>query len=146
MLLLTIITGSFFVFVACDSEEVSQPVGNPIVKFQPAVTTVDGVKVTTKYADGTYTIDTPYGTPGGDSSITVSVVLKDDTIQSLNVVGNATGGTIQRYQSFFIDGVKSEVVGKKLDSVKVGVVNGASLTSNAFNNAISSVVAGSAKK
>jgi len=140
LVLLTIITGSIFTFVACSSNQSATTSGNAAVNFQP-VTQDSGVKVTTKYADGTYTVDAPYGTPGGDTAITVTVSVKDDTVQDVNVVGQANGGAAKRYQGFFIDGIKSEVIGKKLDDVKVGVVNGASLTSGAFNEAVNAIIA-----
>lgn len=143
LFLLVVITGTIFTLTACDTEEKSvknaQPIPATSVKVEP--TTTPAVKVTTKHADGVYTLDAPYGTPGGDASITVSVTLKDDIVQSLNVVGNAKGGTIKSYQSLFVSGVNAEVIGKKLDSAKVGVVNGASLTSAAFNQAIASISA-----
>jgi len=141
LVLLTIITGSIFTFVACSSNQSATTTsGNASVNFQP-MTQNSGVKVTTKYVDGTYTVDAPYGTPGGDTGITVTVSVKDDTVQDVNVVGQANGGAAQRYQGFFIGGIKSEVIGKKLDDVKVGVVNGASLTSGAFNEAVKAIIA-----
>lgn len=141
LFLLVVITGTIFTLTACDSDDESVQKAQPIPAYNVKVetTVVPGVKVTTKHVDGVYTVDAPYGTPGGDSSITVSVTVKNDNIEALKVVANGTEGTIKRYQEFFIEGVNAEVVGKKLDGVKVGVVNGASLTSAAFNQAIASV-------
>ncbi|MCX6734789.1 MAG: hypothetical protein NTZ25_02650 [Candidatus Peregrinibacteria bacterium] len=113
------------------------PVVAPVVK--PVPPSVPNVSVTTKYKDGTYTKVGSYQSPGGTDSITVTVTVKNDVVESVSLVNGAISGTSQYYENLFIDGVSAQVVGKKLDSVSVGKVNGASLTGNGFNNAVAQI-------
>lgn len=113
------------------------PVVAPVVK--PVTPSVPNVSVTTKYNDGTYTKIGSYKSPGGTDSITVTVIVKNDVVESVSLVNGAISETSQYYENLFIDGVSAQVVGKKLDSVSVGKVNGASLTGNGFNQAINQI-------
>lgn len=101
------------------------------------------VEVKTKYADGTYTNSGGYQNPAGAESVTLTVTVKDDVVQSLNVISNAVNETTKQMQGLFISGINQLVVGKKLDEVFVsGNVNGSSLTGGGFNNAVASIKAG----
>lgn len=120
-----------------EGEHSSNPVPAPIVK--PVTPSVPNVTVTTKYKDGTYTKVGSYQSPGGTDSITVTVTVKNDVVESVSLINGAISGTSQYYENLFIDGVSAQVVGKKLDSVSVGKVNGASLTGNGFNNAVTQI-------
>ncbi|MCX6734788.1 MAG: hypothetical protein NTZ25_02645 [Candidatus Peregrinibacteria bacterium] len=113
---------------------VTKPVETP-----KAVITKPEVKVTTKYVDGTYTKVGSYQSPGGTDAITVSVTLKNDVMESVSLVNGATSEASVNFQNLFIDGVKGQVVGQKLENVSVGVVNGASLTGAGFNQAIADI-------
>ena len=112
----------------------------PKVEVKPAepVVSTPVVKVT-KYADGTYTKVGSYQSPGGNETVTVTVTVKDEMIQSVNVVKGTDNETSERFQELFIDGIGSAVVGKNLSDVKVGVVNGSSLTGDGFNKAIEEI-------
>ncbi len=126
-----------------DDKKVNTPVA-PVVPVVPVTKPVEtstqpGVKVTTKYVDGTYTKVGMYQSPGGADKVTVTVVVKDDVVQSLSLVnGGSNEGSVYN-QNLFIEGVNSLVVGKKLEDVKVGKVNGASLTGEGFNKAIGEI-------
>lgn len=91
------------------------------------------------YADGTYTATGSYSTPGGNESITVTVTLAGDTISSVSAEGSASRGDSSQYQSKFLSGYKSQVVGKDIDSVSLSRVSGSSLTSSGFNAAIEKI-------
>lgn len=126
-----------------DDKKVNTPVA-PVIPVVPVTKPVDtstqpGVKVTTKYADGTYAKVGSYQSPGGNETVTVTVSVKDEVIQSVNVVKGTDNETSLRFQGLFVDGVNSEVVGRKLSDVKVGVVNGSSLTGIGFNKAIEEI-------
>ena len=126
-----------------DDKKVNTPVA-PVIPVVPVTKPVDtstqpGVKVTTKYADGTYAKVGNYQSPGGNETVTVTVSVKDEVIQSVNVVKGTDNETSLRFQGLFVDGVNSEVVGRKLSDVKVGVVNGSSLTGIGFNKAIEEI-------
>lgn len=132
-----------------DDKKATTPVA-PVVPVVPVTKPVEtstqsGVKVTTKYVDGTYTKVGMYQSPGGADKVTVTVVVKDDVVQSLSLVnGGSNDGSIYS-QNLFIEGVNSLVVGKKLEDVKVGKVNGSSLTGEGFNQAIADIKAAAQK-
>lgn len=87
-------------------------------------------------ASGTWTESGDYQSPGGAESVKVTLTAKDGTVTAVTVVGTASDPTAQRYQSQFISGIKSAVVGKKLATLSVGAVSGSSLTGNGFNAAV----------
>jgi uncharacterized protein with FMN-binding domain len=100
-------------------------------------TPVDGTSV--KYKDGTYSAVGTYDSPAGMESINVTLVIKNDIITGANVVGNARNGTSIRYQQKFISGYKQFVFGKDINTVKLNVISGSSLTPNGFNSALASI-------
>lgn len=91
------------------------------------------------YKDGSYTATGTYTTPGGSESITVTVTLAGNKISDINATGSASRGDSGEYQSRFLSGYKSQVVGKSIDSVSLSRVAGSSLTSNGFNAAIEKI-------
>lgn len=91
------------------------------------------------YKDGTYTAEGSYQTPETVEKITVKVTLADDTITAVDVTGDPQARESQQYQSQFIGGISDEVVGKKIDDIKVSRVAGSSLTSGGFNQAIEEI-------
>lgn len=143
-MLLMIITGT--IFTACGPGARDPAAEEKVNKVEVEVgdkIEVNDVKVETKYADGTYTGSGSYQNPAGAESVTVTVTVKGDVVQSLNVASNAVNGTTKQMQGLFIAGVNQLVVGKKLDEVGVsGNVNGSSLTGTGFNNAVALIKAG----
>ncbi len=95
----------------------------------------------TKYSNGTLNVTSSYMSQGGKNDLGVSVTIKDDIITALTVTNKAGDKTSTNYQNKFISGINSVVVGKSVDSVKVGVVSGSSLTSPSFNDALAQVKA-----
>ncbi|MBI4232124.1 hypothetical protein HY605_02735 [Candidatus Peregrinibacteria bacterium] len=92
------------------------------------------------YEDGSYTEVGNYESPAGTESVTVTVALKADVVESVNVVSNAVNETSKKMQGLFIDGVGSLVVGKKLDEIGgLAQVNGSSLSPLGFNAAIEAI-------
>jgi uncharacterized protein with FMN-binding domain len=91
------------------------------------------------YADGEYTAEGDYSTPGGQESVTVTVMLEGDVVTSLEVEGSGGSPNTQRYQGEFIDNIEAEVVGKDIDELDVSRVAGSSLTSQGFNSAIETI-------
>jgi hypothetical protein len=89
--------------------------------------------------DGTYSSDGIYSTPGGKQSIGLTVTLKDDIIQEVDLEQQATGGDTAIYQAKFASGYKPLVQGKNINDVKLTRVAGSSLTSNGFNEALESI-------
>lgn len=91
------------------------------------------------YKDGTYSSTQSYMSPGGSDSLGVTVTLKNNLISQVSVKNMANDGTSKMYQNRFIGAIQSVVAGKSITNLKVGVVSGASLASNAFNAALAQV-------
>lgn len=91
------------------------------------------------YKDGSYTEEGSYQSPAGNDSVKVEVTLKSNVVTAVTVTGEATNPTAKEYQSDFISGIQSVVVGKKIDDLKVSKVAGSSLTSTGFNAAIEKI-------
>ena len=101
--------------------------------------TNNATATTGNYKDGTYSATGSYRTPGGQESIAVKVTLADGVISDVSVTQNASGGEAEEYQSAFISGYKTQVVGKKIDEVSLSRVAGSSLTPNGFNSALTTI-------
>lgn len=91
------------------------------------------------FKDGTYTATGSYSTPGGRESVTVTVTLKSDIVTEVNTTGSVTRGDSAEYQSAFLSGYKSQVIGKSISSISLSRVAGSSLTSDGFNKALDSI-------
>jgi uncharacterized protein with FMN-binding domain len=98
-----------------------------------------GTTSTATYTDGEYTAEGDYTTPGGQESVTVTVMLQDNVVTSLEVEGSGGSPNTKRYQGEFIANIEGEVVGKNIDDLAVSKVAGSSLTSEGFNAAIETV-------
>lgn len=96
------------------------------------------------YADGTYTEAGSYTAPSGSETISVTITLKGDIIESVEVVGEATDPQAKLHQGEFISGISGVVVGKNIDEIQVDKVGGSSLTGNGFNAAVEAIKADAA--
>lgn len=93
------------------------------------------------YKNGTFSADGVYRSPAGGESVHLSVVLKDDVVVDATFSGDATHPKSKAMQAAFTAGFKAQVVGKSLDDVSVGVVNGSSLTGGGFMDALTKIKA-----
>lgn len=90
----------------------------------------------------TITYDGEHGRANGRDAITVTVTLDTDgAISDVSLDQTASHGESRRYQAAFANAIQSTVVGKMLDEATVGKVGGASYTSEAWNEAIATLVA-----
>ena len=111
----------------------------------PKPTPVPPVVTTPKtaYKDGTYTVTTSYLAPGRSThNVTATLKIVNDTITESRV--NYSGDDVEtsaQYQSKFTQAYQTQVIGKKLDTITLSRVGGASLTTGAFNKAIAEVKA-----
>ncbi len=95
--------------------------------------------ITYTYKNGSYTTPSSYGTPGGSENITVTLTITNDIITSTTIVNGASHGDAAQYQQQFSGGYQPYVVGKALANLSLSRVAGASLTTNAFNNALQTI-------
>ncbi len=93
------------------------------------------------YKNGTYSADGVYRSPAGGESVHVSLTLKDGAVTDATFTGDATHAKSIAMQAAFLEGFKEQVVGKSIDEVAVGVVNGSSLTGGGFMNAVTKIKA-----
>jgi len=91
------------------------------------------------YKDGTYTAAGVYRSPAGGEGVTVSLTLTDDKVTGATFSGDAMHKKSIAMQLAFGEGFKEQVVGKSLDEVSVGVVNGSSLTGGGFMDALAKI-------
>lgn len=94
-----------------------------------------------KYKDGTYHAVGDYSSPAGGESIDITLVIKNDTVVSASFIGTATNPASVKNQELFKKGFDQYVVGKSIDSLKLQVVNGSSLTPKGFMDALKKIKA-----
>lgn len=113
----------------------------PSASSAPASTSgaAAGSTGTGSYKDGEYEATGQYATPESVETIDVTLTIAGDTVTAVEVTGDPQAAESKRYQSEFIGGIQSEVVGKKLDEISVSKVAGSSLTSGGFNKAVDTI-------
>ncbi|HSX32598.1 MAG TPA: FMN-binding protein [Candidatus Saccharimonadales bacterium] len=101
---------------------------------------VEGADTSTgTYKSGNYSATGSYSSPGGTEQIAVTLTLDGDTITDVTASPKAASPESSTYQEQFIEGYKSMVVGKDIDTVSLSKVSGSSLTSRGFNDAIDQI-------
>ncbi len=128
------------------AEENDTPTPTTPVSGTPTTPTTPNTPATT-YADGSYTVNSGYTAPGNaNHTMAVTLTLKNDVVTATSIVYD--GDKVEQssnYQSRFGNAYQAQIIGKKLDAVKLSRVGGASLTTGGFNDAIAKVKAAAAK-
>lgn len=91
------------------------------------------------YKDGTYKTTADYYVPHGSNSVTVSVTIKDGSITKVSTSHDYYDRESGMYVDSFDSSISSEAVGQKIDGLILSRVGGASLTTEAFDEAISQI-------
>lgn len=91
------------------------------------------------YRDGTYGVVGHYETPGGSETLGVTIALKAGLVTNAAVTVEAKSPTARQFQDQFTSRYSTQVVARKLSTVEVSRVAGASLTSVGFNRAIAQI-------
>lgn len=91
------------------------------------------------YKDGTYTADGNYVSPNGNETVGVELTLAGGAVTGVKITPHPTNPNTRKFQGEFAGGIQSQIVGKKLDEVKVSKVAGSSLTSGGFNQAVEKI-------
>lgn len=96
---------------------------------------------TSSLKDGTFTQHQTYSPAEGyEFYIDVTTALEGGKIASINVEPDPNGQATIAFATEFKKGLQEKMVGKTLDEAKeMGYVSGASLTSNAFKQAIDAI-------
>lgn len=91
------------------------------------------------YKDGTYQAIGDYVSPAGPQQVDITLTLKDGTVSSAEFISKAKGEMSIKMQGKFKKGFKEKVVGKPVDEIALTVVNGSSLTSKGFMDALKKI-------
>lgn len=91
------------------------------------------------YKDGTYTASSSYYVPNGNENIKVTLAVSNGVVSSASVFNSEGDPTSAYFQQNFASSFKHYVVGQKIASLQLGVIAGASDTSQGFNNALSRI-------
>lgn len=102
-------------------------------------TTLTPTVSTTRYKDGTYSVEGNYISPGGAEKVGVALTIKSDIVVDSVLTIKAERPISVDKQTAFAAGYKQYVIGKKLDDISVGKVSGASLTPKGFNDAVEKI-------
>jgi uncharacterized protein with FMN-binding domain len=111
----------------------TNPTTQPVVENSPATQA-------STYKNGTYNVSVTYRVPEGNTEkISTVVTLEGDKITSIKNTNEANNRTSREYQADFESRIQSASVGKKIDSLSLDAVGGASLTTGAFVKAIAQI-------
>jgi uncharacterized protein with FMN-binding domain len=108
-------------------------------KHAPQSNTNTTVNSSISFKDGSYKSEGTYDSPGGIHKVQVELILKDGVITDSIVTADSSDSESRQYQNKFLNGYKSLVIGKKVDSITLGRVSGSSLTSKGFNEAVQKI-------
>jgi uncharacterized protein with FMN-binding domain len=93
------------------------------------------------YRDGTYSADGNYVSPNGQETVGVQLTLAGGSVSDVVITPHPSNPNTKKFQGEFASGIKAQIVGKKLDEIKVSKVAGSSLTSGGFNQAVEKIKA-----
>lgn len=94
---------------------------------------------TGSYQDGIYSADGNYVSPNGTETVGVKLTLAGGAVSDVEITPHPSNPNTRKFQGEFASGIKSQIVGKKLDEIKVSKVAGSSLTSGGFNQAVEEI-------
>ena len=106
----------------------------PASESAAATSTANGT-----YKDGTYSADGNYTSPNGTETVGVELTLASGAVSDVKITQHPSNPNTRKFQGEFASGIQSQVVGKKLDEIKVSKVAGSSLTSGGFNQAVADI-------
>lgn len=93
----------------------------------------------TTYKDGTYTANVTYYVPHGSNSLTAKVTVAGNKITAVTVNDDYSDNESAMYVDSFESAIKSAVVGHDLGSLSLSRIGGATLTTQAFDDALTTI-------
>ncbi|MGD8373913.1 MAG: hypothetical protein PVI21_03590 [Candidatus Woesebacteria bacterium] len=92
--------------------------------------------------DGTYIANVAYDVPKSSNGLEVEVILSGDVLTSVSATHKLDSGDSKStvYLNNFDAALSGQVVGRKIEDINLSRVGGASLTTDAFNAALSDVM------
>jgi uncharacterized protein with FMN-binding domain len=114
--------------------------GTPAPATQPATSAAATAAAPAgSYKDGTYSADGNYVSPNGQETVGVQLTLAGGSVSDVVITPHPSNPNTKKFQGEFASGIKAQIVGKKLDEIKVSKVAGSSLTSGGFNQAVDKI-------
>lgn len=126
--------GGAFYYRSSREEAATVPESETVIEADTQPT-----KEVSAYADGTYTETGTYTSPAGVEPVTISITLENGIVTDSTFTGVTTNPGSVMNQEKFAQGFKGQVVGKPIDSIALGVVNGSSLTPKGFMDALNQI-------
>lgn len=116
----------------------SQP-NTPATSTAPATSTPQPTPSVTPQTDQTNNNKTQYYVPGGANSIDVTITTKAGVVTDVKNVHKYADRESSSYIQSFDSAIKKYIVGKNIKNVSPSRIGGASLTSNAFFEALQQI-------
>src|SRR5262249_17265722 len=69
------------------------------------------------YKDGDYVEQGSYQSPAGEEKVTVTVRLKGDVVENIDLTSETTAEASKNFQGLFLAGLQQEIVGKNLADI-----------------------------
>ena len=124
---------------AAQSPAAQSPAGQSPAGQSPAAAPAGSLSAAGSYKDGTYSADGNYVSPNGTETVGVELTLAGGTVSDVKITPHPSNPNTKKFQGEFAGGIQSQIVGKKLDEIKVSKVAGSSLTSGGFNEAVTKI-------
>lgn len=94
---------------------------------------------TTSFKDGTYSASVDYFVPHGSNTLTANVTIKDGKITAVTANDKYSDNESAMYIDSFENTLQSSVVGRDIGALSLSRIGGASLTTQAFNDALNTI-------
>jgi uncharacterized protein with FMN-binding domain len=115
--------------------------GTPAAEAAQPASPASGAAAGGNYRDGSYSADGNYISPNGQETVGVQLTLSGGSVSDVAITPHPSNPNTKKFQGEFASGIKAQIVGKKLDEIKVSKVAGSSLTSGGFNQAVEKIKA-----
>lgn len=104
-----------------------------------STTSTSSMTSSSTYKEGTYSATVSYYVPHGTNSLTAKVTVSGKKITSVSVNDDYSDHESAMYIDSFESAIKSAVVGRDLGSLSLSRVGGATLTTQAFDDALTTI-------
>lgn len=122
------------------SSTVSDTTNQQRVQKQDDVSDKGNIVQSEDLADGQYQATGSYKSPAGDEELGVTITIQDNIVTDASVDVVAENQVSIKMQTLFQEGFQEEVIGKNITEVELDKVNGSSLTSVGFNDAVDQII------
>lgn len=115
------------------------PAPTPVPVTTQATTETTSTEATAPVviADGSYTTKGSYRSPAQTEDVEFTFTIKSGAVEGVELSKGSSIPMSKKYQGLFVEGIKKEIIGKKLSEIGTfDRVNGSSLTPKGFNQAM----------